>query len=182
MPRRPSSTSASAYEHLDAVERARVLTALLDEHAPLRSDAERHSAALLLDASADEIADQVEEAIDDLTLEDLAGRAGRQPGRGYVHEVEAAYELIEEEVEPFAHDLRRRANLDMSEAAAQVAIGVLAGLYRCRDAADGSVLAYAGPDTPEELANWIQKEASRAGVVLSSTQIEAACPDWAPHR
>jgi len=77
-------------------------------------------------------------------LEDLAARAGRVPGRGYVHETDAAWELIEEVLAPFLADLERRITLDFLDAASTVAVGIVAGLYRVREPAPGSVLAYAG--------------------------------------
>ncbi len=184
MAHRPPSTTAPiddrpAYDHLDAVERAQVLTALIEEQAALLADAERHAQALLDDASIESVADEVADALEDIPLEDLASRAGRQPGLGYVHEGEAALWLVEEAVEPFVDDLQRRASLGMHEAAIQIALGILAGLCRCEDAVDGSVLAYAGPDTPGELAYWVQRKAREAGLVLPPDDVEAAYPDQA---
>jgi hypothetical protein len=184
MARRPSSTPASVddrpvYDHLDAAERVQVLTALIEEQAPLLADAECHAHALLAGASIEAVADEVTDALEDIPLEDLASRAGRQPGLGYVHEGEAAMWLVEEAVEPFVDDLRRRASLGMHEAAIRITLGVLTGLYRCQDAVDGSVLAYAGPDTPGELAHWVQREASEAGLALPSEDVAIAYPDEA---
>ena len=182
MARRTSSTPASvderrAYDHLDAAERAQVLTALIEEQASLLADAERHAQALLADASIESVADEVADTLEDIPLEDLASWAGRQPGFGYVHEGEAALWLVEEAVEPFVDDLRRRASLGMHEAAIQIALGVLTGLHRCQDAVDGSVLAYAGPDTPWELARWVQREATEAGLVLPPEGVDVAWPE-----
>lgn len=177
-PRQPS-TSPSLCDHLDAAERAAVLRALLKERPELHAEVERLAATLLQDVTTDAVTGDVSWALDGLALEDLAGRAGRQPGRGYVHEGEAAYELVEEAVQPFVDDLRRRARLGMHDAAAQLAVRLLAGLYECRDAPDGSVLAYAGPDTPGELAAWVMREAAEAQVDLPAAAVEAACPDWA---
>lgn len=168
------------FDRLDAIERAGVLSALLDEQPSLRADVERLAVQCLEDAPPDGVADEVEWALDDLELDDLAGRAGRQPGRGYVHENEAAFELVEEAMQPFVDDLRRRAALGMAEAAAGITLGVLTGLYRCRDVEDGTVLGYAGPDTTGELASWVIDEAARAGLELPAEATDAACPDWAP--
>lgn len=82
----------------------------------------------------------------------LATRAGRVRGRGYVHETDAAWELVEEAIEPFRSDLERRAVRMASYAAASVAIGTIAGLYRAREPEMGTVLAYAGEDASSELA------------------------------
>lgn len=172
----------TAFDALDPSERGAVLADLLAERPELRDDVERLAAARLRTTSADAVAGDVGWELESIELEDLAGRAGRQPGRGYVHETEAAYELVEEALQPFVDDMLRRARLDMTEAAAAVALGIIAGLYACRDAPDGTVVAYAGPDTPWELADWVASEARKAGVPLASETVEDACPHWAPLR
>jgi hypothetical protein len=92
-------------------------------------------------------------------------RSGRIRGRGYVHETDAAWEILEEAVEPFLADLRTRAILGLG-AAADVAAGIVAGLYRCREPEDGTIVAYAGPDSLSELADEVINEANRLGLVL----------------
>lgn len=59
-----------------------------------------------------------------------------------------------------------------------VLLGVVAGLHRCCDARDGTVLAYAGPDTPVEHAAWLVGEALGAGIELDPDEVESRCPDW----
>jgi len=177
MSRHEATHTPSAYDHLDPVERAKVLMALIEEQAALLPEAERHARTLLEDTDPESVADEVADALQDIPLEDLAARAGRQPGHGYVHETEAAMWLVEEAVEPFVDDLRRRAGLGMQGAASRIALGVLAGLDRCQDAADGSVLAYAGPDTPAELADWVVSKAREAGLDLPPQELEAVWPD-----
>jgi hypothetical protein len=44
-------------------------------------------------------------------LDALGARVGRVRGRGYVHETDAAWELVEEAIEPFRSDIERRAAL-----------------------------------------------------------------------
>jgi hypothetical protein len=59
--------------------------------------------------------------------------------------------LLEETVQPYVDDLQRRARLGLTDAAGQLAQGLVAGLYRCRDAQDSTVLGYAGEDAAEQL-------------------------------
>lgn len=168
----------NAFDALDPTERGAVLADLLAERPDLREDVERLAAAHLTTISADMVAGDVEWQLESIGLEDLAGRAGRQPGRGYVHESEAAYELVQEALRPFVDDMLRRARLGMTEAAAELALGIIAGLYGCREAPDGTVLAYAGPDTPWVLADRVASEGRKAGVPLTLEALEDACPDW----
>lgn len=104
-------------------------------------------------------------------------RSGRIRGRGYVHETEAAWETLGEAVEPFLADLRRRAGLGL-DAAADVAAGIVAGLYQCREPEDGTVVAYAGPDSLSELADEVMSEASKLGVAVSADIADQFWPDW----
>jgi hypothetical protein len=73
--------------------------------------------------------------------------------------------------------LRRRAILGLG-AAVDVAAGVVAGLYRCREPEDGTIVAYAGPDSLSELADQVLNEANRLGLVLSPDVAEQLWPDW----
>ncbi len=173
--RRPSPTPA-----LDALlggEHASVLAELLTLHPELRPEAEDAARRLLGDASIEAVAESVASALEELPLDALAMRSGRIRGRGYVHETEAAWEIVNDAVEPFVADLRRRASLGL-EAAVTIAAGIVAGLYRCREPADGTVVAYAGPDSLSELADEVMNEASKLGVVLSPDVADQFWPDW----
>jgi hypothetical protein len=178
MPSRPPSAAPSVYDQLHDRERASVLAALLTERSELRAEVERLAAALLANVRVESVAVEVRTALVQLELADLAVRAGRQPGGGYVHETDAAYDLVEGAVRPFVDDLRRRARLGMREAATELALGVLTGLYRCRGPRDGTVLAYAGTDTPAELAAWVVDETAKAQVELAPADVAAAWPDF----
>jgi hypothetical protein len=78
------------------------------------------------------VADEVETALQGRGIEELNTRAGHRPGRGYVHPTEAADEILDEDLQPFLDDLHRRAGFGMRSAAAEVAAGILLGLYNCR--------------------------------------------------
>lgn len=179
MPPRRRPPPTSALDALSGAEHARILVELLTSHPELRSEAEDAARRLLDDASVDAIAGSVACALEELPLDALAMRSGRIRGRGYVHETEAAWEILEEAVEPFLADLRRRAMLGL-DAAADVAAGIVAGLYRCREPEDGTIVAYAGPDSLSELADQVINEANRLGLLLSPDVAERLWPDWSP--
>jgi len=149
----PGDTSvvAAATSH----EKARVLEQLLAAHPELVEEAEGLVSALLLSATADATADEVADQLGSLGFEDLASRAGRIPGRGYIHETDAAWELLEEALEPFLADMRRHANLGFVESAASIASGAITGLGRLRRAPDGQLIAFAGDDTIDTLTETV---------------------------
>ncbi|MFU8842007.1 MAG: hypothetical protein ACNA8R_15045 [Nitriliruptoraceae bacterium] len=55
---------------------------------------------------------------------------------------------------------------------------IVAGLHRCCDGPDGTVLADAGPDTPVEHAAWLVHKALGAGIELDPDEVESRCPGW----
>ena len=76
------SDKRSALEALSAAEKAAVLDELLAARPDLRQPAEACAAQLLTGADRSAVADDVEDALRDLGIEELNARAGYQPGRG----------------------------------------------------------------------------------------------------
>lgn len=177
-PKRPKRAS-SVLASLTASERSGVLTAMLVAHPELEGEAERIASERLALVSPEEVAAEVESALVSVPLDDLVARAGRVRSRGYVHETDAAWELIEEAIEPFRVDLERRASLGLTGAATDVAVGVVAGLYRVREPEMGSVLAYAGGDTPDELASGVMSLAAKLELTIPNDAAMACWPNWA---
>jgi len=166
-------TPTPALEQLTTAERAQLLTELLLANPDLVDPAENRARALLADADADAVAESIEWTLREADTDQLALRAGRVHGRGYVHENEAASEILEELVQRDLDDLARRAALGLYDAASQIGLGLLRGLTRCRTGLeDGTVLAYAGPDVTDDLA-W--------SVFDALTKAKVSLPDDAPH-
>lgn len=146
-------------------------------HPEIAETLEAQALARIRDVDADAIAGRLAARLRDLPLEELAARAGRQPGH-YVHETDAAYEIVVEALATFQEDLWRAAALELPDVARTILLGIVAGLHRCRDARDGTVLAYAGPDTPGEHATWLVRQALDAGIDLDADEVESRCPGW----
>lgn len=155
-----------------------MLTTLLSSRPELQSEAERIAGVLLSTVSVEQVACEVESALTGIPADALAARAGRVPGQGYVHEFEAAWELLEETLEPFRADLQRRAALDVNEAATDMAVGIVAGLHRVREAEMGTVLAYAREDAVLELAVGVLHLAATLGVVIPGDAPDEHWPSW----
>ncbi len=172
-----TASHRSVVAHLNADECAAALGDLLAERADLSADVERLAMGRLQRQDAEVVANEVARNLQRIPLEALAARAGRRRG-GYVHETDAAWALLEETVQPYVDDLQRRARLGLTDAAGQLALGLVAGLYRCRDAEDGTVLGYAGEDAAEELAEWAVREAVAAGLHLQPANLVEAAGDW----
>lgn len=163
---------------LSAGERSIVLAAVLAAHPELVGEAETEAHRLLSATTVDDVATDVSSTLRLIPLEQLGARAGRVRGRGYLHKTDAAWEIVEEAIEPFLADMRRRASLGLAGPAAVVATGVVAGLYRVDPPEEGSVLAYAGPDVPGELADAVLDEAGRLGIDIDPKAPGRFWPRW----
>ncbi len=155
---RPRRRPTPSLDQLTTAERGELLGALLTAHPELTGETERLALALAA-VDADEVAETIEWELREADADQLAYRAGRVSGRGYVHENEAASEMLEELLQPELDNLARRAALGLHDAARQIAIGLLRGLANCGEGvAEGTVLAYAGPDVTDDLA-WTVRDA-----------------------
>lgn len=137
-------------DRLEPWEAQAVLRRLLAAHPNLGIEAEQISKSLLGEISLEIVADDVEDAIRSLSLDDLNGRAGRHSW-GYVEPSEAAWELLEETVNPFLEDMKRRMDLGLEAETLEVCKGILLGLYSARDEKADTVVGWA-PDFLEETA------------------------------
>jgi hypothetical protein len=178
MPSRLDRAVTPALDALLGDERGRVLAELLAAHPELKTEAEQAALRVLRTVTVEGVADDVSWELDEIPMENLAARSGRVRGRGYVHETEAAWELVSEAVEPFLSDVRRRVALGLTDAAVTVVTGIVAGLYQSRDPADGTVVAYAGPDALTELADEAIREATQHGVAPHEDAAEQYWPQW----
>lgn len=136
---------------LTAAERAEVLDSLMREHPELAVEAEHLASELLSSVSA---------------------------GRGYVDETEAARELVEQAIEPFRSDTERRAGFGHADAATSLAIGIVAGLYLVREPETGTVLAQAGEEATNEIADNVLQLAERLGIDVPDDAASTYLPRW----
>jgi hypothetical protein len=167
-------------DQLALSERGELLGTLLALHPELLAEVETLAREQLATEDVDSLAEEVEWTLRGVDSGLLASRAGRVYGRGYVHENEAAAELLEEALEPYLSDLRRRAKLGWTDAAQVIGLGLLKGLAICEsDVADDSVLACSGPDTPGELAWSVCRTLKDAGVALPDDAFEELPEGWA---
>ena len=74
---------------------------------------------------------------------------------------------MEQAIEPFEEDARRRLRLGLTEAAQAVALGVLDGLEACKGSYDeDEVLCYAGEDLAGDYGYQMRELLRETGVIL----------------
>src|SRR5271157_4905766 len=134
-------------------EAALVLRRLLAVHPELVSEAEEISRSTLGGVSFESVAGEVEDAIRQFDIDDLNGRAGSHSW-GYTEPTEAAWELLEEAVEPFVEDMKRHLGLGLHDEALEICKGIVLGLYQCRDSGSDEFLGWA-EDFPAEAAGSV---------------------------
>jgi hypothetical protein len=143
-------TGRRTLERLKPEEAAGVLRDLLEVHPELASEAEGMARSLLHQVDYEDIAAEIEDEIRALDYEDLNARAGRHEW-GYVEPTEAAWEILEEALEPFREDMKRHLELGLETEALEICKGLVLGCHRLSERAGGDVLGWA-PDFPGEAA------------------------------
>lgn len=141
---------SSPLQHLKDGEAAALFRTLLAKHPELSAEAETLAASTIGDVAMEDIAQETEDAVRALDIDDLNSRAGSHAD-GYVEPTEAAWELIEEAVMPLIEDIQRRLDAGQPDAALATCTGVVLGLYRVRHEANDGCLGWA-PDAPAEMA------------------------------
>lgn len=187
---RRTGRRASILERLDAEEARDVLRLLLAAHPDLGAEAETIARVRLEGVRFEMTADEVLEAVRGHGLGDLNGRAGRHEW-GYVEPTEAAWEILEETVEPFVADMKRRLELGLEADALEICKGVVLGLYRVENAKGGDLLRYA-PDFPADaagdaIATWRRGRGTKKpaggrrrpdGPAFPRDFVDRFVPDW----
>lgn len=171
-----SARKKSALDTLSAAEKGALLDQLLAARPELRAQAEAHAWERMSAEDRDAVAEDVVSALRGLDIEELNGRTGYQPGRGYIDAGEAADEILDEALQPFLDDLVRRGELGVP-AAVDLAVGILHGLYRCRDGLGESLLECA-PDYAAERAVEVVGRCRKLAVPLPVDELFDLMPDW----
>lgn len=169
--------STSALAVLSVTEKASVLDELLAARPDLRELAEAHAIRLVSTEDRASVAAAVAGALLGLDIMELNGRAGYRPGHGYVHECDAAHEILDEVLDPYLRDLERRAALGMKAAATELAVGIVLGLYQCRDGGGETLLEYA-VDYAVESAGHVVDRCGELGIGLPHEELVDLMPEW----
>jgi len=180
-----SGESQGVMGRLTDGESSLVLRTLLERHQTLRKEAEKLATEIVSVPSCEDVASEVADAVTSLDIQELNGRAGATR-YGYTEPTDAAWQLLEEAVEDFLADMKRRAELGLTDAAITMCRGIVTGLYATRSTTSDGPLGWA-PDFPAEEAGHAVSEILRAVPAESREEIRARLvdafttdvPDWA---
>ncbi len=175
--RRTVGREASVLASLTLVEKGELLDHLLTLRPELGEPVEEVARLRLVEANREAVAADVEWAISSHDIDEINGRAGYHPGRGYVGPGEAADEILDEDLQRCLDDLARRAELGLAATATELATGILCGLYACREAGAETLLEYT-PDFVVERAGMVIDECVKLGVALPVDDLVDLVPEW----
>jgi hypothetical protein len=145
-----STGKRAILERLRAEEAGEVLRRLLEAHPELGAEAEEIALSRLREIDCEGVAEEVEDAVRAPGYDELNGRAGPHEW-GYVDPADAAWEILEEAVEPFIADMKCRIELGLEPEALEICKGVILGLYRVEQGKGGEVAEFSA-DFPAEAA------------------------------
>jgi hypothetical protein len=178
---RPTTTSSrkrSALATLGPVDLAGVLEQLLRSRPELRAEAELIARERLASADLEAVAEEIVGELRSLSSDELNGRAGRQRW-GYDEPTAAAWELLAETVTARDSEVERLLELGMIAAALDTALGLIAGLYRCRGCDDGELLLSWATDFPLEHAASVVDDLAKAAIEVPPGRVADIAPEWA---
>ncbi len=147
-------------DQLSHPEALSILRALANENEGLAQRIAGIARDSLSEVDPGEVADALCAELDALEVEEVWDRAGRTR-YGYVEPYEAAYDMVQEVLEPFLDDLRKSQKLGLSKAVTQLCTGLLKGLYRFERESKSEFKDWAA-DAPVSFAAEVVK-AWRAG-------------------
>ena len=161
-----------------------VVMRLIDKGSAIRDAVTTEARNVLSEIDVDKVADDVFFSLDSIDVQECWDRAGKSRD-GYTSPDEAAFELIEERLQPFVDQGRRYQELAMTDEQATYFRGMILGIYRFEHETESEFLEWA-VDMPLEFAGALLKEWREGGKDSNSAApmkgfIRDRCPNWARH-
>lgn len=179
-PRRREAQKAKVLGRIQPDEAQEVLGALLKAHPKLREEAEDLVRSMNSGASSEAIAEEVEWELESLDLAALNSRAGKHSW-GYVDPTDAAWELLQEAIDPIIDEMQRQLDLGLGREALESCKGLVLGLYRVRNKKNDGRLGWA-PDFPAQTAAQVVRKWYTGGgkrrVSFPRSFVDQQVPEW----
>jgi len=143
-----SKEKTDILEEITADDALAILRILAEENKDIRKRIKQITREYLSEVDFEDVASDVYSALNSIEVEDLWNQSGRTR-YGYVEPTEKAWEMFEEELEPFMEELRKYEKLCMNEEAKTYFMGILKGLYQFEKESTSEFSDWA-VDDPEE--------------------------------
>lgn len=106
-----------------------ILKILAEEDSNIAKKIEQIAKESLSGVDIEDIASQVYSDLDSIEVEEVWDRSGNTRN-GYADPADVAWEMFEEELEPFIEELKKYQDLKMYDEAKNYCMGILKGIYR----------------------------------------------------
>lgn len=168
----------SALSQLREVEKSAVLDEIVADEASIRELAEAAARRRLAHVDEAAVAEEILDRVGSIPHDELAAHTGRTR-YGYVQPTDAAWEILEREIEPWLDDLRRRVAVGLPDSVRRLAIGIIDGLHRLEPVTtrETRLLSWA-PDFPREATEQVLSTLSELGVEAPLEELERVAPGW----
>ena len=166
---------------LTSAEALEIIERLCRKSGELRETIAAEAMNLLEEVNLDDIADEVLDSLDSIDVQDCWDQAGGS-SEGYTSPDEAAFDLFEEELQPFFDQVERYHELDMPEQEAAYCMAVILGLYRFEHESKSEFKQWA-EDIPADCAGnlleeWRERNPEQARIDAMHAFIRERCPKW----
>lgn len=172
-----TSTKQAKTPILDTLdgERARiVLYQLIRDDPSLAPRAEAIARTFLESVEIDMVADALSSEIEAIKIEEIWDSSGRQRDGPYIYPSERAYEMIEEIVEEYMHELRSYAQRGMAEAGREYCKGIILGLWHIQTDSHADIR----DELPDEITDFIETVMEEWEKIVSDPDERALLRDW----
>ena len=166
---------------LTSAEALEIIERLCRKSDELRETIAAEAMNLLAEVDLDDIADEVFDALDSIDVQDCWDQAGGS-SEGYTSPDETAFDLFEEELQPFFDQVERYHELDMPEQEAAYCMAIILGLYRFEHESKSEFKQWA-EDIPADCAGnlleeWRERNPEQARIGARHAFIRERCPKW----
>ena len=177
-----AAPASEVLESMSGSDALSVLRALAERDDKLAEEIDATARELLGQVDAEDVAAEVQMALEALDVEDVWDRAGATSD-GYVDEGDAAWQVFDEALKPFEEAVEKCRRLSMCSQARSYCEGVLMGIYRF-DAESSTDYKDWAVDAPGEffghvLDKWKGLHERRLPLMQMEEFLNAQCPDWA---
>ena len=166
---------------LTSAEALEIIERLCRKSGELRETIAAEAMNLLEEVNLDDIADEVFDSLDSIDVQDCWDQAGGS-SEGYTSPDETAFDLFEEELQPFFDQVERYHELDMPEQEAVYCMAIILGLYRFEHESKSEFKQWA-EDIPADCAGnlleeWRERNPEQARIDAMHAFIRERCPKW----
>jgi hypothetical protein len=156
-------------------ERARiVLYQLIRDDPSLAPHAEAIARTLLERVEIQRVADALSSEIEAIKIEEIWDSSGRQRDGPYIYPSERAYEMIEEIVEEYMHELRSYVKRGMAETGREYCKGIILGLWHIQTESHADI----HEELPDGVTDFIETVIEEWEKMVSDPDERAILHKW----